>query len=239
MAAGLGLLAVPTAFSIFPGWTEWPTVVLALILVGWVLVAGVAVRAQTVRERAIDDLAEATERQRGVIRLATTREVLRTLLCDGTMGMPSGYEFVVYLAEADGRLLTPIFPTLPLRPGEHDVRSFAEGKGATGSAWLRRSTFVVTGDKVHNNHYELDADQQALYADYRTVASTPIDTLGSRPFGVLTTLAKFDDGHFDDGGAGHATLAHLAAMVGVVLKSIPTPADLALLVPGGTVTPSS
>jgi len=236
VAAGVVLLGVPTFFTMFPSFTAGHVGERRAIIAIWAVLAGVTVGAQTRREKAMDDLTIETERQRGLIRLATTFEALRTLLHEGTMGMPSGYEFTVYIAEAGGRWLHPIFPKSDLPPGTPDVRSFESGKGATGTAWLRGTTFVVTGEKVHNDHHELTPDQQAYFTAYRTVASTPIEALGGRRIGVLTAISPNEDGHFDEGQAGIPTLERLAEMVGVILKSIPEQRDLRAM-SGGTVTP--
>lgn len=167
-------------------------------------------------------LSDNVQRQREHLRKATTVEVLRSLLAPGMAGLPEDYVFTVYLP--DGQQLRPIYPPLQLRPGEPDPRVFAVGDGATGSAWMSRRTFVVTGEFVHSDRHGLSPEQQEYFAACNSVVATPIYDADGLPIGVLTAIAEVNDGCFDEPGACY-TLERLAEIVGVVLKSIPQDGD--------------
>lgn len=228
LAGGLVLLAVPTFWTVIPGWTRWDGRLRAIVLAVWIGTAVAVLASQLQRDEKLGALTEETQRQRRDLRLATLWTVLEALLRTGTMGFPIEYEFTVYLP--DGDELKAVFPKVPLRPGEHDVRIFKSGDGATGSAWRNQSIFVVTGGHVHSDRHGLTPEQQHAFRSYRTVASTPIWAEGE-PIGTLTALSTKDDGYFGDNAPGVPTLERLAQIVGVVLKSIPQRNDLLTVTP--------
>lgn len=217
VGVGLFLLAVPTFFTVIPGWTTWSGWWRGGVLLVWVVLAAVAIAAQTRRDEKITSLAEDTDTQRRHLRSASAYFILEQLLRTGVSGMPDKYEFTVYVRDRD--ILRPVFPALQLRPGEPDLRIFGIGDGATGSAWKDDRTFVVTGEKVHTSRHGLSDAQQEFFKDYLTVAATPITFMGGR-IGVLTALGKEDDRYFDEDRPGRMLLERLAQIVGVVLKLI-------------------
>lgn len=219
----MALVSVPTFFTVIPGWTRWNGLWRALVLLIWVGIALGVLYTQVEHGEKVAALSEKTRRQREHLRRAATAEVLRALLSPGIAGLRAGYSFTVYMP--DGNELRPIFPSVQLRPGETDLRVFAVGDGATGSAWKVRATFVVTGDMVHSDRHGLTIEQQEHFAPYNSVAATPIYDPDGVPIGVLTAISKDDDRCFDDAGGGRFTLERLAEIVGVVLKSIPEEAD--------------
>lgn len=144
----------------------------------------------------------------------------RTLLLDrlirplGT-GIPPGYDITVYVHDREQDLLSPIYPGWS-RPGD-DPRVFAPGDGATGQAFARLrdridppgAVFVVTGEAVSDDTWNLSPEQRELWHDYRVVASSPFVVAGV-PVGVITAISKIDDGFFgkQDGNSKLVLLAN-------------------------------
>lgn len=122
-----------------------------------------------------------------------------------------------------GDRLAAFFPT-STTPGE-DVRDFSPGCGATGTAWDTDEVVVVTGTAVANGEYGLSDEQQALWAEYQSVAAAVVWEEDSSKVGVLTAISKSNDGYFDRSG-GRDSLQVLAEVVGVALNRVPEPDDL-------------
>jgi hypothetical protein len=225
LGVGVVLLAVPTFFTVFPGFTDWLPLVRAVIVGVWIVTAVVTVTAATKRDEAIQQLSDDRKAQLRQLRLIATTELLAALLRPGTKNIPAHYEFTVYLFDEDQDLLRPICPTIDFRDAP-DPRVFAPGNGATGSAWRDRQTVVVTGSEVANAKYGLTPEQQEYFAGYQTAVPTPIWEDATTPFGVLTALGTDDDGYFSDQGSGRDSLQVLSDTIGVLLRAVPEPEDL-------------
>lgn len=225
LGVGVFLLALPTFFTVFPGWTDWHSLVRAVVVAIWVVTAAVAVTAASKRDEAIQQLSEDRKAQLRRLRLIATTELLAALLRPGTKNMPPHYQFTVYLFDEQQGLLRPIWPTIDFRDAP-DPRVFAPGNGATGSAWRDRQTVVVTGSEVANAKYGLTDEQQTYFAGYQTAVATPIWEDATTPFGVLTALGTEDDGYFSDQGPGRDSIQVLSDTIGVLLNAVPEPEDL-------------
>lgn len=226
LVAGVALLAVPTVFTVVPGWTRWNGRWRAVILAVWLMIAVAIVFAETVRGEAIQDLAADRAALLKYLRLTGMSDVLAALLRPGTRDIPDGYEFTLYLFVEGRRELWPYYPKLNPRR-DPDPRVFGAGKGATGSAWQDKEVVVVRGDDVSNEAYGLSPAQQEFYKGYRSVASAVVWEENTRPIGVVTALSKADDGYFEREG-GRDSLKMLAQALGVVLDRIPERDDLEL-----------
>jgi hypothetical protein len=224
LAAGVALLAVPTAFGVFPGWTEWPAFWRGVILVVWLLVAAATVAGATLRDETIHDLTADRKALLKSLRLLGTREVLDALLRPGTRGIPESYEFTLYLYDEAVDKLVAYYP-LPMPRLDPDPRTFEPGCGATGLSWETQQIVVVRGDDVSNAAYGLTPDQQTFFRGYRAVASAVVWEEHTTPIGVITALSREDDGYFSEAG-GRDTLTVLADVLGVVLNRIPEDDDL-------------
>ncbi len=225
LALALFLLFIPTLFQLEPSalkwshWVRWP------LLGAWAAVAVGVIVSEVKRDERLTQISDAhrsTVRQQ---RQAATNDVLEALLCEGTRGFPPEYTFTVYVHDREADVLQPIWPRLDLRVGDRDPRVFAPGHGATGSAWAKQQTFVVTGDAVTNADHGLTEAQQQFFSGCCTAAATPIWGDSDEPFGVLTALSSKDDRFLDD-EARLRDFSSLATTVGVVLQSIPDPRDL-------------
>jgi hypothetical protein len=140
--------------------------------------------------------------------------------------IPAHYDFTVYVA-AEG-WLNPVWPPSNLNNPEDDVRRFEAGKGATGNAYSQSKVFWVVGDDVSNDVHHLNAEQQAEFSRFRTVASAPIyDLWGEAPLGAVTVLSEAEEPEFWEPGApGQRALLQLAETLQVVLGRLVDPDDL-------------
>ena len=224
LAAGVALLAVPTLFTVVPGWTGWNGRWRAAILAAWFIVAIAIVFAETVRGEAISDLTAERAALLKYLRLTGMNDVLAALLRPGTRDIPDGYEFTLYLFVEARNELWPYYPKLNPRR-DPDPRIFAAGKGATGSVWQDQEVVVVRRDDVSNEAYGLSPAQQEFYKGYRSVASAVVWEENTRPLGVVTALSRADDGYFEKEG-GRDSLKMLAQALGVVVNRIPQRDDL-------------
>lgn len=224
-ALGLGLLGIPTFFQIEPSALNWHAGARWPILGAWAVMAFAVVRGEMHRD---EQLMRVSDARRSIVRQQrhnATNDVLEALLAPRTRDFPETYEFTVYVYDRDVDVLRPIWPYLAIPTGQQDPRIFPPGRGATGSAWSNKTTFVVTGDEVTNAVHGLTEDQQAYFAECRTAAATPMWGDAEEPFGVLTALSREDD-KFLDADSARREFASLAATIGVVLQSVPDPGDL-------------
>jgi hypothetical protein len=225
IALGVGLLAVPTVFTVFSEFTRWIWPLRALVLVGWGTVAFFAVRAATDRDHKLDTITHRVEERRAKRMRVAVNEAFRALTT--AHSFPKHYAFTVYMPDD---LVKPA-ELIPIYPSWHeagdDIRIFEIGKGATGTCWQRwdaskavTATFVVTGDAVSDDTHQLTAKQQALFKKCRTVVATPILDEDDQLIGVLTAISEREDGAFDEGKPGQAALRELADVLGVLISNV-------------------
>jgi hypothetical protein len=212
LALGVLLLAVPTGFAIFPHWGRWPLDARELIMIGWVLIAALAGWLTITADR---DLHAAVQAEREQIiraeRRAALADHLRVLLAPGANGIPERYIFTLYGPSPDGEFLIPLYP--PALSVE-DTAIFQVGSGATGKAWASPDdgTFVVLGEAVWTAVHGLTDAQSDRYRPFEVVAATVVFDADDNPIGVLTALAREDEGFFE-AGDGIAALEELADSV--------------------------
>lgn len=224
LLAGVILLAVPTFFTVIPGWTSWSGWWRGAVLLVWLIVAGVAVYRQTVEQDALRDVTADRAALLRYLRLTGLRDLLEALLRPGTRGIPEHYDFTLYRYVERYDELVAYWPTLTPKQ-DPDPRNFKPGRGATGTAWEEQQIVVVRGDDVSNEAYELTPIQQQFYEGYRSVASAVIWEENTRPIGVVTALSREDDRYFE-GAAARDSLRLLAEALGVTLNRVPEPHDL-------------
>lgn len=226
LLAGVVLAGVPTLFTVVPELTEerslsfrrWTLAVWVVVLIATVLIS-------MRRDRQLDKVTAGAAAAQSKARQYAFLDVV-TALCARAPGFGAGYEFTVYLTDADGQQLRPIWPDRPSPTA--DPRIFSTGKGATGHAYSNRRIFWVLGDDVSNDAYELTPDQQAFFSSYRTVASAPIfDLIGEQPIGAVTVLhAEEQAAFFEPGAEGQKALLNLADTLTVVIGRLIEPGDL-------------
>jgi GAF domain-containing protein len=215
LTAALVLVAVPTVFTVLAfelaDWS-WPPRLAVLLL--WLVAAVVVTVTTATRERHADAIldtlaeAQATEDRERLER--AVEWLLEEWLQRAPIGVPQGYEFTVYLHDSKRDVLAPWWPNDDAKVRE--LKSFRPGCGATGEAWKRGQTILVTDDAVSNAEYGLTPEQQEFFKDARAVVATPVSWNG-RPVGVLTALSDVNDGYFEDEGA-QERLRDIAALVG-------------------------
>ena len=122
----IGLVAVPTAFTVFPTWATWPTPVRAAILVAWLAVAITGVVITNRANKQIRHFLELEERRavlQGSFREpaeSVRKRVARTIPIHGLFSVPVG------------GYLVPVFPRIA---DTADPAIFPNWAGATGKAW--------------------------------------------------------------------------------------------------------
>lgn len=215
VAAGVALVALPSAFGIFPELARWPIATRLAITVLWVVVVILGLIVDSRRDARLDKVLATGERQRKQLRLRATDDILTALLTSRGPGLPDHYRFTVYVFEADTDLLLPVFPN---PGGVDDIRAFSPGEGAAGAAYQRKSLVLVTGDAVSDGTWHLTPEQQAHWGHYRAVVATPI-WVEEQPIGVLSAISKKNDRCFDE-PAAQARLRELADVIGVVLVNV-------------------
>lgn len=226
LIAGVVLAGVPTLFTVIPELTADRSLSFRRWTLGvWVVVLIATVLLSMRRDRQLDEVTAGAADAQSKARQYAFLDVV-TALCARAPGFGAGYEFTVYLADADGQQLRPIWPDRP--SPNADPRVFDVGKGATGHAYLKRKIFWVLGDDVSNDAYELTPDQQTFFAAYHTVASAPIfDLIGEQPIGVVTVLHADEQAEFFEPGAeGQKALLNLADTLAVVIGRLIEPGDL-------------
>lgn len=216
---GVLLLVLPTIFTVFPGLTNLPQGSRIAILLAWALIALVV---GWVAKLADDELHQNVEHQMDAIVVSEHRVLLTQRLSAilGTTALPAQYNLTLYVPTPDGEFLLPVFPRAV---GPSDPTVFAKGAGATGEAWESAEAdevTVVTGRAVSDARHRLTAEQQRIYRSYAVVAAVLVtdDESGER-LGVLTALARRDDGYFD-GEEGQRALIDLADEVSWLMPQV-------------------
>jgi len=209
VSIGLFLVAIPTAFSVFPQWGEWPPGIRVVVLLSWLVAATFAVwitaKGDSQRDEALNKDYEAAKRNER--RTALTGQ-FDSLLGPRKSGFDEHYNFTVYVPVC--HYLVPIYPRIV---HTSDPSIFPIGEGATGKAWDRRAEdreFKVLGSAVSNDEHGLTKEQQRRFANFQTVAATVIRDERNHPVGVLTVIGRAADGVFRDGGDGMVGLRRLA-----------------------------
>jgi hypothetical protein len=195
---GLALVAVPTAYSIFPGLTLWSRDKRWLVLVSWLFLAVVGTAASVVANNALHAGIERDEKRLVVAEhRSVIRDHFRTLFAPDATGFPPIYQFTVYAPTPDEAYLVPVYPPIV---SANDPAIFPSGAGATGLAWEEKAPVIVYGAAVSDSQHGLTLLQQRRYAGFSIVVATIIYDLDETPLGVLSVIGR-DDGFFDNDDA--------------------------------------
>jgi hypothetical protein len=215
VVAGVALAFVPTAWSVFPGWAQWPTFWKALILVVWVLVALLIVVGTDRQSRQLDRLMSRAAEDIRNRREAAGLRAIRQLIDNLPPPIDNRYRATVFGYNEQTDRLVPIADSDPDEP----VDEWEPGQGATGYAFQRNEHVVAKGPTVYDGSYGLTPDQQKRYRQYHLVASFPILDESNEPIGALSLLRRRDDGAMDteEGVNAHVELATLIGSIMVHL----------------------
>jgi hypothetical protein len=216
----LVLVAVPTAYTIFPEWgadarTGWRVSILA----GWIVLAGMGALLTTATDRRLHAMvAEERLEQVRAARRSQISDQFRVILVPGVADIPPQYQFTVYVPTPNNAFLIPVFPPAL---DYTDPAIFPVGAGATGKAWQSPDgSFVVVGDAVSGPEHGLSKAQSTRYGSYQAAAATVIYAEDRRPVGVLTAIGRVDDHFFTDAeGRGVAALRTVAGGVAWLMPS--------------------
>ena len=200
VVVGIVLVAVPTAFTVFPHWATWSMPIRAVILVGWLLLAIAGVLITAVTNSRLQAALVREERR------ANLESHFRSLLDPSVSGLPDQYQFTVYTNVAE--FFVPVYPRI-LSPADPAI--FPTGAGATGKAWAHPDrSFAVVGDAVSSGEHGLTPEQNQRFAAFRSVAATVIRDDADARLGVLSAIGRIDDGEFTEKAAGIEVLRGLA-----------------------------
>ena len=218
VVAALVLIAVPTGFGLFPEWGYWPATARIIIALAWLLVASYVVVGTTRTEERMKALMDQKAEDLAALSELSYERILSALVGSPERSLPGNYEVTVYLYDEEARVLLPSYPS----PAEDatDLRAFASGKGATGTAWDRGDLVLVTDDAVSDDSYGLTPDQQDYFRGFAAVVATPILEPSSRSaVGVLAAISRVNDGYFE-ADESKKELQLLADVIGFVITRI-------------------
>ena len=234
LLAGLGLVAVPTVFTVLAPELveeddELNRILRIGVVIGWFVAAAFVGLVSLARDRAWDLLIQHNFEQRRSARLAAVRDALTALLKPGTKDFPLSYEFTLYLYDENGDVLRPYFPKRlhavpPDWPDDEDPRDFRPSHGATGQAWAEDTTFEVHGSAVSDDLHGLSEPQQRFFAEFASVVATPV-WVDDEKIGVLTAISRDEDRYFDS-LAAQAALRELADSIGVIMRYLADSSDV-------------
>jgi hypothetical protein len=210
ITAGLGLVLVPTLFSVFPEWAGWGDLLRVLILLGWLLVALFVVAGSARQSAQLEELMGTPLQRRSNQRILAAESLLASLLIEGT-GLPDHYEFRVFAYDEESNRLLPVWEPA----GARRLEGWRPGRGATGAAWDLKEYVQVRGDAVSDGTYGLTQAQQRRYAKLEVVAAMPIRNARTEVIGVLTGSSQKDDGRLTspNGQQRHRELCEIVARV--------------------------
>jgi hypothetical protein len=209
LSAALGLVAIPTIWTLFPWlagiWILWR----ALILVGWGGAALLIVRSTDQQARQVDELMGEARQHRLVAR-RKAGELAIDLLLRGRVGGLQPYCFDVYLpiAGQPNRVRVAYSSEEPMAAVE-----WADSQGATGYAFSTGQRAIARGPVARDETFHLNDEQQQAAANLEIVVAMPIKNEGARTIGVLTAYGPTDDGYLvtEEGFEEHASLAAVLA----------------------------
>jgi hypothetical protein len=174
------LVSVPTLFALFPSFGEAPVGWRVFAIVGWSVVALVAV----VAAQAKDDERDA--------QWAAMANALENLALDGILSViPAHYKPAIYLPA------TAVGPLERFWPLEAAPEEFPMGVGAVGQCFGAAAERFYVGDDVHSGLTGLSPAQQHRYRDDVVVGAVPIwpGPVGG-PVGVFSVIARHNDGRY-------------------------------------------
>lgn len=211
VVAGIGLVLVPTLFTVFPAWATWPILAKLVLIAAWLIAAVVVVHAGAIQGEQVEELVGRVRARRDKGRVAAGRFILREILRPEAAGFPAHYEFRLFLPDASGQRLVPEYESAGQAPSE----GWNIGQGATGQAWASQAYVRVHGPEVADGTYGLTVEQQQRYRDLQVVAAAPVLNARIEPIAVLSVSSKSDDGFLfgGDGPQRHAELAEVVARV--------------------------
>lgn len=212
VAAAVLVVLVPTLFSVFPKWGEWPLEARVPIVCAWLLVAAIAGFSAVLQSERVEQMATEPLNRRARLREAAAARLIRALLHPASSGFPAHYELRLFLLDQGSDRMVPAFESAGIAASGGWLR----GQGATGLAWSANSRVLMRGHVVSDPAYGLTAEQQQRYASLAVVAAMPVRTARDRVIGVLTISSTTDDGFLDKPAA---VLAHLelAQIIGRLL----------------------
>ncbi|HEY5025394.1 MAG TPA: hypothetical protein VII76_10495 [Acidimicrobiales bacterium] len=209
LGAALGLVAVPTIWTLFPSlggiWVVWR----ALVLVAWGIAALLIVRSADRQAQQVDELMGEAERHRSRERRKAGELAINLLLRGRAAGLQP-YSLDVYLpvvGRSNG-VRVAFSSEAPV-----SVVEWSDAKGATGYAFATGERVTARGEHARNDTYQLDQEQKEAAAHLEIVVAMPIKNQAARTIGVLSAYADQDDGFLvsDQGFEEHSSLAEAIA----------------------------
>jgi len=219
VSAGVLLLAVPTAYTVFASEIAGSALWVRLVAITLWLVAAIAILTVTRlrEERSSSQLDQLASDQRR--RVTRSAEPLIEAILGSSLrsNVPVGYELTVYRYDARQGALVPLWPSRSL--AERDLATFHSGEGATGYSWERDTLILAVDDAVSDGTFGLSPEQREYFSAGRAVAATPIYGPSDKRLGVLTAYSIENDGAFESEATQEA-LRDLAAALGLLLADL-------------------
>lgn len=213
----ISLVAVPTAFDLYPEWTTGtPLWARGVVTGAWIVVVYLTSRSALAQGERIDELLEPALERRGKQKQLAARRLIGLLL-KRDHGLPSHYRFHLYLPDEVRHEMTPVYPA------EGDPPSWRYGCGVTGEAWRRKAYVVARGVATHDATFRLTPSQKKQYANLQVIAALPLWDDRQRPIGVLTCSSSNDDGRLvsADGFDRHQELAQICSRILIDVVELP------------------
>jgi hypothetical protein len=192
----LGLIAVPTATGLVPGYVYRQDRTLRFtVFVVWLFVAGLVTIATQDHQSESDARELAIQQTTQSLQRSQIYSALGTLLSPDHSKIPGAYTPHVYLDNGAGHLLM-WFPDLVSDIA--DVHSFAYDHGVTGKAFVAKEERMAVGPAVSGPDWGLTEEQQREFANDKVVVGIPIRMIGNPVIGVLTVASTVNDGFYCD-----------------------------------------
>ncbi len=182
--AGIGLLAVPTAFTVCPGLVHRISHNgRVAILAVWLVVAGIATLATRFESERAQKVAK-----------GSYRVLLKSYLARQFALLPAGYESTLYIPDDQLGVLLPFYPRRI-----NDVNNphvFRYDQGATGAAYTRKRPSMAVGEGVSSPEFNLTPAQHSLFANDEVVVAVPVFNEDAQVIGVLSLLGHQNDSYY-------------------------------------------
>lgn len=216
VATGVGLVLVPTVFTMFPELAQRPMWVRVPLILLWILAASIVVIGTRRHSENVEEIVGRPRERQQLQRKAAGYIILQQLLT-AEHGPLEKYEFRVFIYDADrGRLMASYEPG-----GVQPSEGWEIGQGAVGAAYKNEDYLCVKGEDCWNGSYGLTPEQQTRYKalGLQIVAAMPIMNARKEVIGILAASSD-STGDYIASMNGYKIHHELADAVGRVLIDV-------------------
>jgi len=193
LAAGILLVAIPAAFTIFPGLTRNSRHIRLAVFALWLGAVAILGWASTQHSEIVDAFFGQELHRAWEERFVAGSKAIELVLSNLPQTLTE-YSFRLYLFDADKDKLVPSSGPVLSHPGTEWDRD----RGATGRAYYLNEYQRVQGAQCWGADWGLTADQQAKYQqrDMKIVAAMPLRNSRRECVGVLSGSSYTDGSHY-------------------------------------------